>query len=118
MSSLSGLIYPAYPLDIPDILNKRIHQDNFIWKMKDHYVMIRDTVKPAEEEDINTIDFDPMNGTIKLKWLQNRKGDFLSKIFRILGLSAFHPQNRITETSSIKEHLSFTRNGWRKASGQ
>lgn len=74
-------------------------------------------MKSVEEGGLNAIDFDPMNGTIKLKWLENflRKGerfwfDFPSKIFRNFGgidfllrcdfdtsklpikLSAFHQQ--------------------------
>lgn len=35
-------------MDIPDILNKEIDQDNFIWKNKHHYIRKRDRVKPAE----------------------------------------------------------------------
>lgn len=73
MQSLSRLTFPAYSLDIPDKLIKKINQDNFnfIWQNKYHYVNKSDTVKPAKEGGLNAIDFDTMNGTIKLKWLQN-----------------------------------------------
>ena len=94
MQSLSRLIYPAFSLEIPDKLIKKINQDNFnfIWKNKYHYIRKSDIVKSAEDGGLNVIDFDPMNGTIKLKWLQHfiREGhsfwfDFPSKIFRNFG---------------------------------
>jgi len=94
MQSLSRLTYPAYSLDIPDKLIKKINEDNFnfIWKNKYNYINKSDTVKPAKEGELNAIDFDPMNGTIKLKWLQNFIikcdnfwFDFPFKIFKMFG---------------------------------
>ncbi len=94
MESLSRLIYPAYSLEIPDKLIKEINHNNFnfIWKNRHHYIRRGDIVKSIEEGGLNVIDFDPMNGTIKLKWLQNfvKKCesfwfDLPSKIFQKVG---------------------------------
>uniref|UniRef100_A0A1A7XB67 Reverse transcriptase domain-containing protein n=2 Tax=Iconisemion striatum TaxID=60296 RepID=A0A1A7XB67_9TELE len=73
MEGLSRIIYPAYSLDIPQNVIKQISQNNFnfIWKNRHHYIRKNDIVKSIEEGGLNAIDFDPMNGSLKLRWLQN-----------------------------------------------
>lgn len=59
----------ACSLAIPDNMIKSINQIifNFIWKNRHHYIRKGDLVKSLEEGGLNAIDFDPMNGTLKLK---------------------------------------------------
>ena len=73
MEGLSRLIYPAYSLNVPDHIIKIINQNNFhfIWKNRHHYIRKNDVMKSLEEGGLNAIDFDPMNGSLKLKWLQS-----------------------------------------------
>lgn len=72
MENLSRIIYPAYSLHIPDNIIKIINQNNFnfIWKNKHHYIRKNNVIKSLEDGGLNAIDFDPMNGSLKLKWLQ------------------------------------------------
>lgn len=39
--------------------------------MRSHYIQKSDMIKDYEEGGLKTIDFDIMNGVIKLKWLQS-----------------------------------------------
>ena len=73
MDSLSRLIYPAFSLPISARMIKAINKVNlnFIWRNKCHYIRKNDTVKDYEEGGVNAIDFDIMNGVLKLKWLQS-----------------------------------------------
>lgn len=73
MESLSRLIYPSYCLPVSDNMMKKINQNhyNFIWKNKYHYIRKNDIVKSLQDGGLNVIDFESMNGTIKLKWLQS-----------------------------------------------
>ncbi len=72
MEALSRFIYPAYSLAIPTNMIKNINQIiyNFIWKNRHHYIRKGDLVKSIEEGGLNAIDFDSMNGTLKLMWLK------------------------------------------------
>lgn len=54
---------------MPDKLIKIINNDNFV-ENKHQYLRKGAIVKSIKEGGLNAIDFDPMNGTIKLKWLQ------------------------------------------------
>lgn len=72
MESISRLIYPSFSVDIPDQYIKKINkiQYDFIWNNKQHLIRKNDLVKPIEEGGLNVIDFDVMNGVIKLQWLK------------------------------------------------
>ncbi len=92
--ALSRLIYLAFSLSISDSWIKDINQIQykFIWKNKHHYIRKSDVVKPINEGGLNVMDFDVMNGTLKLRWLQaflrNKHSawfSFSSKIFDSLG---------------------------------
>ncbi len=65
--ALSRLIYPAFSLSLSDSWIKDINQIQY--KNKHHYIRKSD-VKPISEGGMNVIDFDVMNGTLKLRWLQ------------------------------------------------
>uniref|UniRef100_A0A8C6WYS4 Reverse transcriptase domain-containing protein n=1 Tax=Neogobius melanostomus TaxID=47308 RepID=A0A8C6WYS4_9GOBI len=72
MDSLSRLIYPAYSLPITQKMIKatnNIHF-NFIWRNKCHYISKDDMIKSYQDGGGNAIDFDTMNGILKLKWLK------------------------------------------------
>lgn len=73
MDSLSRLIYPAFSLPISPKLIKSINNLNFrfIWRNKCHYIKKNDMIKNYEEGGANAIDFDVMNGVLKLKWLRS-----------------------------------------------
>lgn len=73
MDSLSRLIYPAFSLPLKDKMIKQINSINFnfIWKNKCHYIRKDDMVKSYEEGGGNVIDFDTMNGVLKVKWLKS-----------------------------------------------
>ena len=79
VESLSRLIYPSYSLAIPPKLIKEMNRIHFkfIWKNKHHYIRKGDLLKNYEEGGIKAIDFEIMNGTLKIKWLQSflRKGE-------------------------------------------
>ncbi len=92
--ALSRLIYPAFSLSLSDSWIKDINQIQYklIWKNKHHYIRTSDVVKPVCEGGLNVIDFDVMNGTLKLRWLQtflsNKHAVWLrisSKMFDSLG---------------------------------
>ncbi|OOO00292.1 MAG: hypothetical protein ATN35_08065 [Epulopiscium sp. Nele67-Bin004] len=94
IESLSRVMYPAFSVAIPDSLIKAINQTNFnfIWRNKHHYLRKGDSVKPLEEGGLNVIDYEVMNGMIKLKWLkhflQNINGFWFHipfKIFEVCG---------------------------------
>lgn len=71
VESLSRLIYPAYSLAIPPRIIKEINRTNFnfIWKNKHHYIRNSDLIKNYEDGGIKVIDFEIMNGILKIKWL-------------------------------------------------
>ena len=73
VESLSRLIYPAYFLAIPPRLIKEINRTNFnfIWKNKHHYIRNRDMIKDYEDGGTKAIDFEIMNGILKIKWLRS-----------------------------------------------
>uniref|UniRef100_A0A3B3DY82 Reverse transcriptase domain-containing protein n=1 Tax=Oryzias melastigma TaxID=30732 RepID=A0A3B3DY82_ORYME len=73
MESISRLIYPAFAVALPDSCIKNINkiQYDFIWNNKQHLIRKNDIVKPIEEGGMNVIDFEVMNGVIKLQWLKN-----------------------------------------------
>lgn len=77
---LSRLIYPPYSLAIPPKIIKEINKVNFnfIWKNKHHYIRNRDLIKDYEEGGIKAIDFEIMNGMLKINWLR----PFLKMIMR------------------------------------
>lgn len=92
--ALSRMIYPAFSLRISDRYVKNLNQMQykFLWKNKHHFLRKSDVVKPIIEGGLNVIDFDVMNGTLKLKWLQTflrHKHSFWfrfsSKIFDFFG---------------------------------
>ena len=72
MDSLSRLVYPACSLPISARMIKSINTINFkfIWKNKCQYIRKDDMVKLYEEGGVNAIDFEVMNGVLKLKWLK------------------------------------------------
>lgn len=57
---------------------------NFIWKNRHHYLRKRDVLKSLEEGDLNVIDYEAMNGVVKLNGYRNSY-----KIVRASGL-IFH----------------------------
>uniref|UniRef100_A0A8C6K9W5 Reverse transcriptase domain-containing protein n=1 Tax=Nothobranchius furzeri TaxID=105023 RepID=A0A8C6K9W5_NOTFU len=73
VESLSRFIYPAYSLAIPPRIIKDINKVNFnfIWKNKHHYVSNRDLIKDYEEGGLKAIDFEIMNGILKINWLRS-----------------------------------------------
>lgn len=73
METLSRFIYPAYSLSIPPKIIKEINKlnFNFIWRNKHHYIKKGNTIKNFEDGGIKAIDFEIMNGVLKIKWLQS-----------------------------------------------
>lgn len=73
MECISRFIYPAYSLSIPKDAIRAINQTifNFIWKGKTHYIKKGTMVKEYEEGGVKAIDFDCINGTIKINWLRH-----------------------------------------------
>ncbi|KAK2840935.1 hypothetical protein Q7C36_012514 [Tachysurus vachellii] len=73
MDSLSRLIYPAFTLPISTRMIKLINRMNlnFIWRNKCNFIRKEDMIKNYEEGGVNAIDFDIMNGVLKLKWLKS-----------------------------------------------
>lgn len=73
MDSLSRLIYPAYSLPIAPHIVKTINKLNFdfIWRNKCHYIAKQDLIRTYEDGGGNAIDFDCMNGMLKIRWLKN-----------------------------------------------
>lgn len=73
MESISRLIYPAYTLGVPKSAIKSINQINFdfIWKRKTHYIRQGNLVKQYEDGGLQAIDFDSLNGTLKINWLRS-----------------------------------------------
>ena len=52
------------------VLLKKINQVNFdyIWKRKIHYVKRAEMTKDFKDGGLQAIDFDFMNGTLKINW--------------------------------------------------
>lgn len=73
IESLSRLIYPGSSLPISTRKIKAINKLNFdfIWRKKYHYIRKNDIIKEYEDGGLKAIDFDIMNGVLKLKWLQS-----------------------------------------------
>ena len=73
VESLSRLIYPTYPLAIPPRIIKEINRTNFnfIWKNKHPYIRNRDKIKDYEDGGMKAIDFEIMNGILKIKRLRS-----------------------------------------------
>ena len=73
MDSLSRLIYPAFSLPISTRMIKTINTVNFkfIWRNRCQYIRKNDMVKNYDDGGLNVIDFDIMNGVLKLKWLKS-----------------------------------------------
>uniref|UniRef100_A0A3Q2ZDV5 Reverse transcriptase domain-containing protein n=1 Tax=Kryptolebias marmoratus TaxID=37003 RepID=A0A3Q2ZDV5_KRYMA len=73
MESISRLIYPAYTLGIPNSAIKSINRMNFdfIWKQKTHYIRKGNLIKQFEDGGLQAIEFDSMNGTLKINWLRS-----------------------------------------------
>ena len=73
MDSLSRLIYPAFSLPISARMIKKINTVNFkfIWRNRCQYIRKSYMVKSYEDGGLNVIDFDIMNGVLKLKWLKS-----------------------------------------------
>ena len=72
MECLSRCIYPAYSSAIPNKLIKSINQINlnFIWRNKPHYMKKSDMIKEIKDGGLKVIDFDCLNGTLKINWLK------------------------------------------------
>lgn len=72
MDSLFRFIYPAYSLPVSNKMIKTINKlnFNFIWRNKNHYIRKEDLIKTYEGGGGNAIDFEVMNGILKLKWLK------------------------------------------------
>lgn len=73
IESLSRFIYPAYSLAISQRQIKEINRIhfNFIWKNKHHYIKKGDLWKDYGDGGLKAIDFEIMNGVLKVKWLQS-----------------------------------------------
>ncbi|XP_013880656.1 uncharacterized protein LOC106529713 [Austrofundulus limnaeus] len=73
MESISRCIYPAYSLAISNRAIKKINQVNFnyIWRKKTHYIKKTVLAKKYEDGGLEAIDFDYMNGTLKINWLKS-----------------------------------------------
>lgn len=73
IESLSRLIYPGFSLPISSRKIKAINKLNldFIWRKKYHYIRKNDIIREYEDGGLKAIDFDIMNGVLKLKWLQS-----------------------------------------------
>ena len=61
-----------FSLSIPNKATKTINTLNFdyIWKRKPHYLKKATIVKDYEDGGLQAIDFDCINGTLKIKWLR------------------------------------------------
>lgn len=73
IESLSRLIYLGFSLPISSRKIKAINKLNFdfIWTKKYHYIRKNDIIREYEDGGLKAIDFDIMNGVLKLKWLQS-----------------------------------------------
>lgn len=69
----SALSHPAYSLAIAPQITKTINKLNFdfIWRDKFHYISNLDLIRSYENGGGNAIDFDFMNGMLKIKWLKH-----------------------------------------------
>uniref|UniRef100_A0A3P9J195 Reverse transcriptase domain-containing protein n=1 Tax=Oryzias latipes TaxID=8090 RepID=A0A3P9J195_ORYLA len=73
MEGLSRCIYPSYSNAIPNKMIKSINQMtfNFIWRNKPHYMRKNYMVKEFKDGGLKVIDFDSLNGTLKINWLKS-----------------------------------------------
>lgn len=73
MESLATCIYPAYSLAVSNRAIKIINQINFdyIWRKKVHYIKKGIIIKDFENGGLQAIDFDCINGTLKINWLKS-----------------------------------------------
>ena len=73
MESISRCIYPAYSSAIPNKAIKVVNQINFdyIWKKKMHYIKRTEMTKEYKDGGLQAIDFDSINGTLKMNWLKS-----------------------------------------------
>lgn len=73
MESLSRLIYSTCSTAVPNRLIKTINQINlnFIWRNKPHYLKKGHMVKEVKDGGLKVIDFDCLNGTLKINWLKS-----------------------------------------------
>lgn len=72
MEFLSRCIYPSHSLAIPKDEIKAVNQANFsfIWRNKTHYLQKAYIVKDFKEGGLKVIDFNCLNGMIKLNWIK------------------------------------------------
>lgn len=65
-------MYSVFSQAVTDNLITSTNQTNFnfIWENRHHYLRKGDVVKSLEEGGLNVIDYEAMNGVIKLKRLQ------------------------------------------------
>lgn len=72
METIARLIYSDLSLAISPKIIKEINKLNlnFIWKNEHHYIKKGDLLKNYEDGGIKAIDFEIMNGVLKIKWLQ------------------------------------------------
>lgn len=72
MESLSRIIYPSCNIAIPKNLIKTINNINlnFIWRNRPHYIRKDQMVKEIKYGGLKVIDFDCLNGTLKINWLK------------------------------------------------
>lgn len=73
MECLSRCIYPAYSNAISNKLIKSINQINlnFIWRNRPHYLKKSYMVKDTKDGGLKVIDFDCLNGTLKINWIKS-----------------------------------------------
>ncbi len=73
MESISRLIYPAYTIAISNRDIKKNQSDNFgyIWKKKTNYIKKVEMIKQYKDGGLQAIDFDSINGTLKINWLKS-----------------------------------------------
>uniref|UniRef100_A0A3B3IJR3 Reverse transcriptase domain-containing protein n=1 Tax=Oryzias latipes TaxID=8090 RepID=A0A3B3IJR3_ORYLA len=73
IESISRFIYPTYSIGVPKQAIKSINQVNFnfIWKRKTHYVKQGTLTKKYEDGGLQAIDFNSLNGTLKINWLKS-----------------------------------------------
>uniref|UniRef100_A0A3B3D2N2 Reverse transcriptase domain-containing protein n=1 Tax=Oryzias melastigma TaxID=30732 RepID=A0A3B3D2N2_ORYME len=71
--SLSRFIYPTYSIGVPKQAIKSINQINFkfIWKRKTHYIKQGNLTKKYEDGGLQAIEFNSLNGTLKINWLKS-----------------------------------------------
>uniref|UniRef100_A0A8C6M6K1 Reverse transcriptase domain-containing protein n=1 Tax=Nothobranchius furzeri TaxID=105023 RepID=A0A8C6M6K1_NOTFU len=73
MESISRLVYPTCSTAISNNLIKKINtiNFNFIWRNKPHYIKKDEMVKEIKDGGLKVIDFNCLNGTLKINWLKS-----------------------------------------------